>query len=238
MTTTAAVRNHIDPCLYGAVNAEWRTLQDLPAASPDGTPWPLPFTPSSIEDIITTLHDRTCEHAIADSTLLTLLQLHRNGDELAGRVVLQAMLGASVRQVPTALGRGLDGEADALAALWVSIATYPLHRTARVAANLALDALKHLQKPEKAPLPVGDALTVADDLPGAHSASWEPSPSDEATKVILWGLDHDVITQEEGRLLAHFYLGDGWGTSAHTPAERKRRSRAVRKLALAASQLL
>lgn len=242
MTTTAAVREHIDVGLFGAVNAEWRTLQQRPAASPDGTPWDLPVQADTLQQVIDVLAAASGDYATCDALLLNLLTRHHDGDELAGRVVLQAMLGACIRQVPTALGRGLDGESDALAAMWTSIATYPLHRTSRVAANLAMDALKGLQAAKNVPLPAGDASEVAEcqtDPCDALSGALGASASDEAAKLLLWALDHDVLTRDEAKLLAQFYLGDGWnGPSPATATERQRRSRAVRKLALAASQLL
>lgn len=241
MTTTTAVRRHIDTGLFGAINAEWRTLSHRTPTSPDGTPWALPTSADTLQDIVDTLAHTNGDYATADTTLHTLIQHHRDGDDLAGRVVLQAMLGACLRQVHTALGRGLDGESEALAAMWTSIATYPLHRTTRVAANLAMDALKHLQTAQNVPLPAGDAAEVSecqsdpcDAFNGAVCSS-----SDEASKLILWALDNEVLTRDEAQLLTHFYLGDGWNSSTPaTPTERKRRSRAVRKLALAASRLL
>lgn len=241
-STTAAVRSHVDPNLFGAVNAEWRTLCDRPPTDRAGTPWPLPIQVESLQGIVDSLTHLEGGYATVDATLLALLQLHHDGDSLAGRVVLQAMLGAAVHHVPTALGRGLDGEAEAIASMWTSIATYPLHRETRVAANLSKDALKHLHKAQTAVLPAGDAAEVSecqDDPHGALSGAEGPSTSDEASKVLLWGLDHDIITAEEGQLLANFYLGDGWNSETpSTPAERQRRSRAVRKLARAATQLL
>lgn len=241
-STTAAVRSHVEPDLFGAVNAEWANLADRPPADPAGTTWPLPVDVGSLQELVDSITQIKGGYATADATLLALLRLHHDGQDLAGRVVLQAMLGRARRLVPTALGRGLDGEAEAIAALWTSIATYPLHRDARVAANLAQDALKHLQKAQTAVLPAGDAVEVSQRQEGSYAAlsgADGDSPSDEAAKVLLWGLDHDVLTAEEARLLSGFYLADGWNSDTpSTPAERQRRSRAVRKLALAASQLL
>lgn len=105
-----------------------------------------------------------------DAVLLALLSLVRLGDRLAGRVVVQAMVPKLVRMAV------LDEEAafdDYLAALWVRVATYPVERRPhRVAANLALDALKAVKatgpRPSQAGLPVAvpdplaDARTVLD----------------------------------------------------------------------------
>lgn len=242
MSTTAAVRVHVDTGLFGAINAEWRTLSHRAPAAPDGAPWDLPSPAETLQQIIDTLNTVDGDYATADALLHSLLTRHRSGDDLAGRVVLQAMLGRCMRHVPTAFGRGLDGESEALASMWTSIATYPLHRTTRVAMNLAMDALRHLQAAQNTLLAVGDASEVSEcrnDPYETLSGLSGPPSSDEASKVILWGLDNDVITSAEAKMLAAFYLGDGWNSSTpSTAAERKRRNRAVRKLALAASQLL
>ncbi|WP_232547107.1 RNA polymerase sigma factor [Propioniciclava soli] len=75
-----------------------------------------------------------------DAVLLALLRLHRTGDTLAGQAVLRAMTPKAVRMAARDAEAGL---ADYLAALWERIATYPVERRpTRVAANLALDALK------------------------------------------------------------------------------------------------
>lgn len=79
-----------------------------------------------------------------DGALLALLSASAGGDELAGRVVLQAMLGKVVRMAARDVTATAD---DYVAVMWCLIPTYPLtQRPVRVAANLALDTLKGVRR--------------------------------------------------------------------------------------------
>lgn len=213
-----------------ALRHEWLTLADT------ALPWSLASTASATAgDLV----DAITSGPHHDVLLHQLLTLHRDGDELAGRIVLQAMLGRANRLTRTAAGRGHDAD-DAVAGLWTAIATYPLHRTANVAANLAMDALKAMS-PARDETPLSPEVLegqIHNDQDAGRLAPHSPSASDEAVTVLLWALDHDVLTCEEVRLLACTYLGEGYrDTTAHTQASaaaaRQRRSRAVRKLAAA-----
>ncbi len=65
------------------------------------------------------------------------------GDDLARRVVLQAMLGRVVRDAARDRGHDLD---EYVGELWLGITGYPLHRRPRsIAANLALDTAKRVR---------------------------------------------------------------------------------------------
>lgn len=76
----------------------------------------------------------------ADGVFAALLTENARGEELAGRVVLQAMLGKLVRMASRDPHGGVG---DYVAGLWCGIQTYPLRqRASRIAANLALDTLK------------------------------------------------------------------------------------------------
>lgn len=79
----------------------------------------------------------------ADAVLSALLAENSEGSELAGRVVLQAMLGKVVKMA----SRDAQGTAsDYVVALWCRIRNYPRQeRPVKIAANLALDALKAVQ---------------------------------------------------------------------------------------------
>src|SRR5688572_25297986 len=75
-----------------------------------------------------------------DAILGALLTEVSNGDQLAGRVVLQALMGRIVRMAGRDPSAGID---DYVAALWCQIQTYPLvSRPVRIAANLSMDTLK------------------------------------------------------------------------------------------------
>ena len=79
--------------------------------------------------------------ADVDGVLICLLaEQLRSDDDLAGRTVLQIMLG---RVVLLALRDPNEDAGDYVSAMWCRIETYPLtERPARIAANLALDTLK------------------------------------------------------------------------------------------------
>lgn len=79
-----------------------------------------------------------------DAALGALLAEVVNGEQRAGRVVLQSMIGRVVRLAQRDEQAGID---EYIAALWCVIATYPLvRRPERIAANLGLDTLKVVQR--------------------------------------------------------------------------------------------
>ena len=76
----------------------------------------------------------------SDPVLAALLTEVSLGDRLAGRVVLQALIGRMVRMAQRDPRASID---DYLALLWSAIGSYPLERRpARIAANLSMDTLK------------------------------------------------------------------------------------------------
>lgn len=96
-----------------------------------------------------------------DATLAILLAACADGDLVAGRVVLQAMLGKVVRMVSTDRVATAD---DYVSALWCRIQTYPLaKRPRRIAANLALDTLKAVVH-ERGDLAASVCVQMAPDL--------------------------------------------------------------------------
>ena len=76
----------------------------------------------------------------SDPVLAALLTEVSSRDQLAGRVVLQALIGRMVRMAQRDPRASID---DYLALLWSAIGSYPLERRpARIAANLSMDTLK------------------------------------------------------------------------------------------------
>jgi hypothetical protein len=77
-----------------------------------------------------------------DAALGALLTEVAGNEELAGRTVLQAMLGKLVRMAQADNYNGID---DYVAIMWCQIRTYPLAaRPGKIAANLVLDTLKQV----------------------------------------------------------------------------------------------
>lgn len=233
----------VRPGYIGQINADWVGLADTPLphrwaqahAALDG--------PATTGDLLRTI--RTASSGRADGLLHALLQLHDAGagDELAGRILLQTMLGSAHRLTRTAKGRGLDDpEADAIAAMWAAIRTYPMHRTRSVAANLSLEALRRLPAAPERPLPAGELLEA--QIHHAQAAGRLEAPGRipvdaEAAATLRWAREVGILDDEEARLLALVYLSPTRPTSAALAAHlsiepaavRKRQSRAVAKLA-------
>lgn len=237
-SANALPADYVHATYIGRLNHEWSsTLAETP------TDWDLPLDSptTTLQEVLEAISDADNP----DQLLHALLQLHHNGDDTAGRLLLQTMLGSTHRLARTARSRGLpDGEADAIAAMWAAIATYPMHRTKRVAANLALEALSSLQKALSSDLPASEDL---EDLAhweqscGRLSGSHGPSASEEASEALLWALDQDVLTRDEVAMLTSIYITSDRATSAElgeihglsAAALRQRQHRAVRKLATA-----
>ncbi len=225
--------------LIGALNLEWRRLAD--------TPLPRNWAPAQLFVDATTvgeLIDRVSQmraSASTDATLHALLTLHAAGDQLAGRTVLQTMLGKAARLARTAHARGIeDANVAAVEAVWTAIHRYPLTRTSSVAGNIALDALAGLLRQAATPVSSTDLEQLA-----AETADPEEFQHN-LTRVLGWALDHEVITADDVRLLARLHLSDGDVTLRQAAAEgrvsyaamRQRHSRLVRKLAAAVSSSL
>lgn len=126
--------------VVNALNAEWAQLSKAPGQPVDswGQRYPALTGCSTLADVLDAVR------ADSDHVLTALLREHRDGDVIAGRTVLQQMLGRIVVMARR------DGEADIddyVAALWLGIHTYPLaQRPTKIVANLALDTLKLVKK--------------------------------------------------------------------------------------------
>ena len=84
-----------------------------------------------------------------DAAMAALLAIGRDGDPLAWRVVLQAMLGTVV----LACRRRPDRFDEAVSELWLAIAEYPLERRPRsIAANLTWTLRRRLAEQPPAPV--------------------------------------------------------------------------------------
>jgi DNA-directed RNA polymerase specialized sigma24 family protein len=92
----------------------------------------------------------------ADAGLGRLLARHAAGDQLAGRVVLQAMLG---KLVLLAARDPQHSTADYVTECWLQICHYPMARRPRhIAANLALDTRRSVWAGEQAAVSVDPQL--------------------------------------------------------------------------------
>lgn len=126
--------------IVDALNHEWRRMERDHAWVVTG--WAhrhvVLASCESLDQVLQAAHDDS------DGVLHALLGESGQGDQIAGRVVLQSMVGRMVRMAHRDVKAGVD---DYVAALWCEISTYPLtRRPVRIAANLALDTLKAVQR--------------------------------------------------------------------------------------------
>lgn len=193
----------------------------------------------------------------ADAVLIALLRLAHGGDPLAGRTVLQLMLGKAIRIAAGHAGRDSREclEHAAVAALWTVIATYPTdRRPTKVAANLAMDTLGAVsrelahRRTETPAEPDVLASVLGTGPAGARTAT--ATATDDATvaadvglaELLVWAVGTGTISAADASLLAGIYAPppglDGGAAAAERagiswPAARQRASRAVRRIALA-----
>lgn len=190
--------------------------------------------------------------AVQDQMLLALIRLAQAGHQLAGRVVLQAMLPKLGRMTNRTNGNSSDSawiedrRHIVVAEFWDVLAHYPAgRRTTKVAGNLALDTLHRVTSPgarkpdrpiDPAQLPEPDRQCHAmDDLPVPGHLTAD-SGLDE---VLSWAIDHHAISKADAQLLTRVYLPHAgrWGTAdvaremgCTSAAIRQRCSRARRVL--------
>ena len=224
---TGPVRQGTTATLAGRLNLEWARLCEAPSSDEALNRWavaqPVLAGARSLDDLRAWVG---CDDVEArDAVLLALLELAQSGEQLAGRTVLQAMLGKAVRVGNAVAGRpDMHGDREeavsvAVAALWQVIATYPvIARPSRVAANLALDTVALVQRghtgssffrrtfPE---MPVADLRTVGEVVHHDVGPDEPTGPADAQLYVLLaWGVRAGVLDLDAARLLARVYTVD------------------------------
>ena len=179
-----------------------------------------------------------------DWVLAALLQATADGDELAGRTVLQTMLGKIVRMA--SMDRTATAD-DYVAAMWCRIRTYPLRQRPRsIAANLALDVLKAVRRESSWGRQARDVALVssADVMDFLHTRSVARNALDHgeeisrltADEVITMATSLGLLDAKSREVLTTVYAD---GLSGRAAAERHgttaamiryRCSKAVRRL--------
>lgn len=218
-----------------ALNAEWAVLTDVTGMRVEGWAGRHQVLAGcrSLPDVLDAIR------RAPDAALHALLTEVAGGDQLAGRVALQTMLGKLVRMARTDRAATLG---DYVAALWCQICTYPLAaRPVRIAANLALDTLKAVQREQRWPgrervttWPPGEAWTAVCD--GA-SAARRQGVGPAAPQVLQVARSERLIDRQTCDLLTTVYVDGLSGEHAAarhatTPGSlRVRCSRGVRQLA-------
>lgn len=245
--TRTGARRRSGNSLAGQLNAEWSALHDDPATNAVVATWARRDQAlrefASLDDV---------ERAVAqdpparvDAILLALLNLAQAGDGLAGRTVLQLMLGKAIRIAISHTGRDTKENLEhaAVTALWMTIATYPTtRRPTKIAANIAMDTLHAVcgeLAHHRSETPTEPAV-LASSLVDRWAADCDSAPADlELLELLAWAVDHHTITAADAVLILDIYLpmpGQAGGQAAAArhnltwPAARQRASRAVRKI--------
>lgn len=249
--TCTGARRRTDAGLAGQLNAEWTALLDDAGTDRTVRSW------STRHEALAGCADLSAvEQAVAagpasrtDGILLALLRLAQDGDALAGRTVLQFMLGKAIRIAASYSGRDTreNLEHTAVTALWTTIATYPTaRRREKVAANIAMDTLRAVSlefAPGRSETPT-EPSTLAAVLAAPEGAQGGGDrPADlELLELLAWAVDHHVTTAADATLIIDIYApapGSEGGAAAAArhglswAAARQRASRAVRKITVA-----
>lgn len=243
--------------IFTQLGQEWPRLAGLPSMAATLRRWarqePALTDASSLGELLDLID---ASHAVReDELLLALLRLAQGGQQLAGRVVLQAMMPKLTRMVRNTRPLSSDDAQiedrrhTAVAIFWEVLLGYPVgRRTSSVAANLALDTLRELTGMRKAPVdrpvcPPSDDHRFAGSY--AERAISSPGLTCDADllEVLAWALDINAVTRNDAALLARVYLPDpnemrhGAGVAAAAEAlglsqatVRQRCSRARRRL--------
>lgn len=219
------------------MDAEWAALQEDETAAGDCRRWSRASAAlhgcGSPDDVLGRVA------AAPDAVLGHLLAEAADGDRLAGRVVLQALLPKVVRMASVDRVAEVD---DYVAAMCCAVAAYPLaRRPVSVAANLALDTLKAVRRERHAGVDVAtppEVVVLAADRRPASVVGWSSATSGATvTQVLIRARHHRLVDAPTGDLLHTVYAEGLSGESAArrhglTPAAvRLRCSRAVKVLA-------
>jgi DNA-directed RNA polymerase specialized sigma24 family protein len=186
----------------------------------------------------------------SDAVLAALLAEVSIGDQLAGRVVLQALIGRMVRMAQRDPRSGID---DYLAQLWSAINDYPLsRRPVRIAANLSMETLKAVSREHRwmgrgdvTFWPSSESLEeLLEPATLGGSPGDLPPPVDvEVLQVLEASSSLSLIDDSDAALLRGIYADGMTGREAarrfHTSASmvRVRCSKAAKRLAAHAVEL-
>lgn len=213
------MRKHVDP-IVRSLNEEWDRL----AARPVPTGWG--GAARTVGEVLAGVG------ADPDARLGELLRHHAGGDQLAGRVVLQAMLGKLVRLAALDARHGVG---EYVTECWLLLVDYPLdRRPSRIAANLAMDTRRAVR--------VADERRPSVDV--AQLTELSAPVRLDVSRVLRAATRLGLIDRDAGACLYAVY---GLGLHSHEAAlhlrispalVRWRNARSIRRLAPHASTLV
>jgi hypothetical protein len=242
---TNAARRQRGFGIVGALDQEWRELVCMHDGAMIG--WAVrhaalaPY--HSLDDVL------SAAQLPSDRVLAALLAEVSAGDRLAGRVVLQALLGRMARMAQRDPRSTID---DYLGALWHVINNYPLaRRPVRIAANLSMDTLQAVARERgwvggsDLRFPSTESLEELLEPAGLDGRPIDSAPlvDVEARRVLEASSLLCLIDKPDAELLSSIYADGLSGAQAarrfHISAGsvRVRCSRAVRRLAAHAVEL-
>lgn len=159
-----------------------------------------------------------------DQFMLTLIELFQSGQQVAGRIALQAMLpklGAfAFRSSVTARmeARPADRFQSVLCEFWEALTGYPVERRrARVAANLTMDTLNRLTEavaPKDVPFAPDRIRGLVEEQVDSTVIQPEVSTGWNLDELLEWAVRRNVVSRGEAHLLAEVYAmqPEGRGT--------------------------
>jgi hypothetical protein len=164
--------------IVDALNAEWDVLasNSMEMAAAWAAKYEVLAPCRSLGDVLLAIRNEP------DAALGALLTEVSRDDELAGRTVLQAMLGKLVRMAQADEYSGID---DYVAVMWCQIRTYPLAaRPRKIAANLVLDTLKQVTNERRMLLhPTVRLWPPSEQLDIAHEAALQRDSLDHQRRM-------------------------------------------------------
>lgn len=229
--TTFRSHDHTPPMtspqtLIGGLLVEWVQLNASRPAALTVTRWahhhPTLAGAHRPGDIVDTIDKASPDDQ--DMALLALVTLAQNGEQLAGRIVLQQMLpklSQLARDHQATLADGVsdpDGPDERYqiltATFWQVVMTYPIDRRPRkVAANLALDTLLHSTK--AAATYRREHLTLQTELADNHRPTQRPDAHDDALPPTLTtAITNGTLDEPTARMLHDIY-GRGESPTAY-----------------------
>lgn len=239
------------------LNCEFAALNDTPSArswvrnvvSETGT-FPGCDRPADIVSWI----QSTATYDQIDVALIALLRRAQAGEDIAGRIIIQAVRGSLINTAVRAhasIGRGRRPFPEflhhAIAAAWTVVATYPIQRRpAAVIKNLTLDtlnlALKFASDDVTSREIPHSPESMTSLVPDADENASAQRADDEVVEMLCFAVREGHLTQQEATLLARLGFAEDRAQEARLIAEeyglsyaaiRQRHSRLTRRLTAA-----